>query len=520
MRISGLATGMDTESIIRDMMKAHRIPLDKITQKKQYLEWQLDDYRSINRNLKSQSDKLFDTVMKQGNYLQKAVTVSNTDAVNIRALNATSDFSGTLAVHQLAKQATLQGEGITKGDNTSTYTDEEIKTLKLSELDFATGEIDISIQVPGESSPKKLTFTADDTISKVLKRINEETGVSAFYDAHTGKIAMTAKKSGGSETDNIIQVNGDLAGHLKLNGNGAAVQKGQNAIFTFNGLQTERSSNTFQINGFEINLKQVTDPPVKNELGEDTYPTTNAITFSSAPNTDKIVDSVVQFVNDYNKMIEELNAKIREPKYRNFQPLSDEQKKEMKEKEIELWEEKAKSGTLRNDPTVSSMLSQLRTIMSSPVTIEEGPPEQKMMLSDIGISMSKSYTDNGKLTIDEDKLREAIATNPENIYKLIGRADNEATDTKDNSGIAVKYRKVLQSAESDIKKKAGSAGAVNDTFTLGRSLKDMNNQIERFEDRLKMTEDRYWRQFTAMERAIQRANAQSAQLMSSFGGGM
>ena len=46
MRISGLASGMDTESMIRDMMNAHRIPLDKITQKKQYVEWQLDDYRS------------------------------------------------------------------------------------------------------------------------------------------------------------------------------------------------------------------------------------------------------------------------------------------------------------------------------------------------------------------------------------------------------------------------------------------------------------------------------------------
>ena len=51
MRISGLASGMDTESMIRDLMNAHRIPLDKITQKKQYLEWQLDDYRTTNRQL-------------------------------------------------------------------------------------------------------------------------------------------------------------------------------------------------------------------------------------------------------------------------------------------------------------------------------------------------------------------------------------------------------------------------------------------------------------------------------------
>ena len=110
---------------------------------------------------------------------------------------------------------------------------------------------------------------------------------------------------------------------------------GKNAVFTFNGLETTRSSNTFTINGFEINLKQ---------------PTTAPVTFSSAPDTDKVVESVVKFVDDYNKLIEDLNSKIREPKYRDFQPLSDEQKKDMKEKEIELWEEKAKSGTLRNDP--------------------------------------------------------------------------------------------------------------------------------------------------------------------------
>ena len=70
-----------------------------------------------------------------------------------------------------------------------------------------------------------------------------------------------------------------------------------------------------------------------------------------------------------------------------------------------------------------------------------------------------------------------------------------------------------------ISAKAGTTGTVSDSFTLGRSLKSMDEQIKRFEDRLKMTEDRYWRQFTAMERAIQRSNMQSASLMNAFGGG-
>lgn len=375
------------------------------------------------------------------------------------------------------------------------------------------GEGKLIIKAPGNKTAE-IEITSEDTIGSVLQKINKQSGVTAFYDAHTGKIAMTAKDGGEGE----IEVEGNGAALLGLTTGNS--QKGQNAIFTFNGLQTERPSNTFQINGFEINLKQVTDPTVKiteNGVEKDSFPTTNAVTFSSAPNTDKIVDSVVQFVNDYNKMIEELNAKLREPKYRNFQPLSDEQKKEMKEKEIELWEEKAKSGTLRNDSTISSMLSQMRTIMSSSVQVGE-TENDKMSLRDLGITASTSYTENGKLLIDEDKLREAIAADPDSVYKLIGRSVDD-NDQKKN-GIAVQYRKVLLDAQKDIRSKAGRAGDTNDAFSLGRTLKDMNTQIDRFQDRLKMTEDRYWRQFTAMERAIQRANAQSAQLMSSFGGGM
>src|SRR6476659_6109271 len=104
MRISGLATGMDTESIIRDMMKAHRIPMEKITQKKQYMEWQLEDYRSTNRNLRDLAYKVSDTMGRQSTFLQKSVNVSNPDAVGIKGLSATSEFAGSISVERLATQ--------------------------------------------------------------------------------------------------------------------------------------------------------------------------------------------------------------------------------------------------------------------------------------------------------------------------------------------------------------------------------------------------------------------------------
>jgi len=262
-----------------------------------------------------------------------------------------------------------------------------------------------------------------------------------------------------------------------------------------------------------VNLKQVTSPIDENgaKIGEG-----KTVTFNSSPDTDKIFDSIVKYVDDYNKLIEDLNKQIREPKYRSFQPLSAEQKKDMKEKEIELWEEKAMSGMLRNDSDISRMLTKLRTVLTGSI----GPEGNKMGLKDIGITTSKNYLDHGKLVIDEKKLKEMIAENPSKIHEMFSKEVKKDADGKviDGGGLAQQMRTIIDGTQKSISERAGKTGAVNDTFSLGRTLNDMNKQIERFEERLKMTENRLWKQFTAMETAIQRANAQSASLMNAFGG--
>ena len=183
----------------------------------------------------------------------------------------------------------------------------------------------------------------------------------------------------------------------------------------------------------------------------------------------------------------------------------------MKEKEIELWEEKAMSGTLKNDPIISSMLSQMRTALMGSIG---GDGEQT--LKAIGITPSTNYMDNGKLVIDEAVLRAAIADDPDKVHQLFSKGAD--ADVVGDQGFARRLRGIVQATESKITERAGKASSTNDNFTIGRSLIDMDKQITRFEDRLKMTEDRLWRQFTAMEVAIQKANAQSASLMNAFGG--
>ena len=77
MRIGGLASGMDIDQLVGDLMKAERMPLDKLTQKKQYLEWQRDDYREMNKSLLELDTLIFDGVFKQGSYAKKTVSVSS-----------------------------------------------------------------------------------------------------------------------------------------------------------------------------------------------------------------------------------------------------------------------------------------------------------------------------------------------------------------------------------------------------------------------------------------------------------
>ena len=80
MRIGGLASGMDIDSIVADLMKAERMPLDKLKQKKQVLEWQRDDYRSMNTLLLDFRSEL--TQMKLSSKYRARTTTSTDETKN------------------------------------------------------------------------------------------------------------------------------------------------------------------------------------------------------------------------------------------------------------------------------------------------------------------------------------------------------------------------------------------------------------------------------------------------------
>lgn len=499
MRIGGLASGMDIDSIVGDLMKAERMPLDKLMQKKQTLEWQRDDYREMNKLLNDLDTLIFDGINRQRTFLQKTVTSSDESAVSARAVNVSGNFSANINVTQLASAATW----VSASDDLDEKIGADFKASENNELKFRVTTPD------GKEKDVTISIAEGDSLTEIVRKLNHsDLGVNVFLDDNDEndvKIVMSMNETGaGAEIKLADDDQGKTIEFMETLGfqvnNGVLTKQseGQNAIFEINGYKTERTSNIFAINGMEYTLKNITDRPV---------------TISTSTDTDAILDSIVKFVDEYNKAIETINGKLTEERFRDYKPLTEVQKEEMTEKQIELWEEKAKSGMLRSDSILSSGLAGMRMDLYSPVTLGDGTT---LHLSDIGITTSTNYRDNGKLIIDENKLRAAISEDPNKVYELFNAGSRDAAF--ENQGIAARLRNSIDRVTTAIEEKAGNALRTNQQFSLGRNLIDVDEQIARMEARLLQVENRYWRQFTAMEQAIQRANQQSMFLMEQFGG--
>ncbi|TRY39184.1 flagellar hook-associated protein 2 [Geobacillus sp. LEMMJ02] len=495
LRISGLASGMDIDQIVKDLMKAERMPLDKLQQKKQLLEWQRDDYRAMNTLLQGLDDYLFSNITLQSNMLKKTVSSSNEAAVTATAGSSAANVATTIQVDRVATSAVW-------------LSDEAARVDKASFSVAADTTLTINV-TNGDGSTKQATITVKQgtTLDGLIAQLNNnaDLGVSAFYDEKTGRISIMKKETGAQASLVLAdQTTADFFAQ-KLGFTGAAAGQdltgktaGQDAQVTLNGLTTTRSSNTFTINGVTYTVKG-----------------TGTATVSVSTDVDAMVNAIKGFVDKYNEVIAKINAELKEERYRDYPPLTDEQKEAMTEKQVELWEEKARSGMLRGDSILSSALSQMRMNLYTKV---EGAniPSGFSQLAQLGISTSSNYLDGGKLIIDETKLREKIKENPEAVYQLF----NQDSTNQAEKGIARRLRDTIKATIGKIEQKAGKTIWTNQQFAIGRDLIQINDQIDRFQDRLKQIEDRYYRQFTAMEEAIQRANQQSMYLMNAFGGGM
>ncbi|MEB2267538.1 flagellar hook-associated protein 2 [Priestia megaterium] len=596
-RVSGLASGMDIDQIVSDLMKAERMPIDKMKKQKQTLEWQRDDYRSMNLLLSEFNNLAFNMTL-QSSYSSKTLSSSDETKVKAAATSSAANASYTLSNVTMATAAqsistsidssmdptkslwsqrgsmdssvwtekTVEQAAITLSADTSTV---KLAKVAISAVNQNTGTLNsISVTTDGTSKEYKVTIgTKAETLSSDEVFINEDTGemtfgttltsgstieafsyqqnvlkfsittydsngkatgdntdgstpfefdgstslntlltqisnskvgISAFFDEGTNKVVMTRKDTGNlssadsADGSNMVFSGGFLTGFLQLAGDA----KGTDAKFTLNGLETTRKSNTFTTGGVTYTLQNNFTGDVRVNVSNDTQ---------------KVFDTIKDFVTKYNELIEKINGKITEERDRNYQPLTDEEREKLTDKQAEQWDDKAKSGLLKGDSILSSGLNQMRSNWYASVSGVSGGFSQ---LTDIGISTSANYSDRGKLVIEGDgtKLKEAIEKDPQSVMDLFMKSGS----TTSEKGIVRRLRDTITQTVSKVEQRAGRSTWTSEQFLLGRNLKSVNSQITSFESRLTQVEDRYYRQFTAMEKAIQNANAQSAQLSQYF----
>lgn len=496
MRINGFS-GMDIDSMVKSLMTAQRAPLDKLNQQKEVLQWTRDSYREMN-------SKFFDfrnnKLMKYGqssamNGFNAAVS-GNTDAVKAEATPSANKVPMNISVKSLATQASLGTQGVGYGITTKTTLADIQKKVDDTQSPDA-----YELHINGVD----FKFDKSLTISDVINKISSDTkaNATASFDEITGKLTILSKEYGDKQTITLSDDSTNPSTLLSLFGGGKPAVPGENASVVINNEPLSFESNTFTINGVQLTLlSTTTSDPVS--MADD-----KPATIKIQPDATKTLETIKSFINDYNDLINTLNTKVGEEKYRDFPPLSDDQKKEMTDNDIKLWEDKAKSGLLKNDSILSSAISSMRMTIS----------ENMGKLSDLGITTGQYY-EGGKLYLDESKLKQAIEKDPQGIMDLFQGPVSASSD-----GIFDKMSDIMNDAMGSLSDKAGTtkySGDLNSVYkeesVMGKQLKDYNKRILDLQNRLSDMEDRYYKQFSAMETAMNQYNSQSASLTSYLGG--
>ncbi|MDR9853365.1 flagellar filament capping protein FliD [Paenibacillus sp. VCA1] len=477
-RLTGFSGTLDTESLIQKLMKAERLPLDNVQKKKQFTLWKREDYQTMNTTLLSFRNTV-NNLRFEKNFEKVTATSSNTSVISITS-NGTNVGTSNVTVTQLAESATLIG-GVVSAKSSDTV------------------NVSGTVTIEGALGSTDVTFTSgQSTIDSIMKDINSKsalTGVTASFDQSSGRLFLTSTSTGAKSKVNVTGA--EFSSLFNLTGTSAS---GKDAEYTVNGTKITASSNNVTIGGAQVMLSGI-----------------GTASIGSKADRSSIIDDIKKFVEQYNSLIDTFYKAYTTKQNRNYEPLTDEQRDAMSESQIEKWEKTAREGTLYNDSILKDSLSNMRQALNMPLNVPKG---QISMLSEIGITVKSDWRENGKLEIDEAKLEAAINTNFDQVKQLfVMSSSGPEVAGKSNLGIADRLYNIVNDQMDAIKKKIGlgSIDALDDSV-MGKQLKELSEQEAKWKSKLQDIEDRYYKQFSAMEQAIQKLNSQQSSFASLLGG--
>ena len=344
---------------------------------------------------------------------------------------------------------------------------------------------------------------------------------TASYDELTGQIMVTDKT--GKMVDFELYEGQSSSAGTKIDRPEfeSSFTSGQDAVMDveINGKRFEdltRSSNSFDLDGLTVNVKGTFEAKAA-EDGKDYEP----ITFATSTDTDKIVDVIRQFVDDYNEMDTEIKNQYstlpaQKSNGAKYEPLTSEQEDQYSESELKAYYEKAKQGVLFGDTNLSGMYSKLLSAIAP-----GGTDGQTLREIGIGTSYSNGMT---TLSLDEDKLRAALESDPDKVKNAFtkskeGGSSSDGLMTRMQDTLNT-YVKTTGEPKGILIQRAGSNKAYTslNNNTLKTQIDNIDNQIERWQNKMASQIDRYTTQFSRLEQLIAEMNSQSSAMMGLMGG--
>ncbi len=395
-----------------------------------------------------------------------------------------------------------------------------------------------------------IKLSSDDTMKTVMDKINgSDANVTLSYSNATDSFTLASKLEG---TANGVTFDGYASELFKglniLDSSGVAVnrQEAKNFIGQINGETFIRQSNTFTHEGMTYTFNKTFNAT----LGPgDTITIDNpaeSAKIEVSKNTADIITGIKGFVEEYNKLVTHINDLLNGKRDRDYQPLTDDEKKAMTADEVKLYEEKTKIGLMANDSQLRKLLSDMRTSIYQKV---EGVG---LTMTDIGITTTANYKDGGLLVIDEDKLKKALENNYDGVVSLFTKSSDipmyeyttngngEMTSRLNNSaklaqrtaesGIAQRLNDILTGAAGTSTSGTKGylvqlAGMVNDRTQsdnpMTKKIEEYDKKIDKLLERWYRQENNYYAMFSRMETAMSKLQAQQnslAQIMAQGGG--
>lgn len=502
MRVTGLNSGLDTESIITALVEAKSEKKNKLVKAQTRLEWKQDAWKELNKKVYSFYTKTLSNMRMQGDYTKKITKSSNESAVSVITGSNAANGVQNLEVISQAKSGYLTGAELKKSGNKADYT----SSTKLSEIDGLNlnGGEKLTIKVGGKD--KEISLTGDMTINQLVSKLRDA-GVNANFDEKNQRFFISSKETGAANNFEITASDSTgspaastILTKLGLEGSDSNKINGSDAEIKLNGATFTSDSNTFEINGLTITVNQETS---------------EKITLNTTDDTDGIYDMIKNFFKEYNELIIEMDSLYNAESSKGYEPLTDEEKEALSEKEIEKWEEKIKNSILRKDSTLNTVSSAIKQIMLQGVKMSDG---SQLYLSEFGIGTLGYFNageneksayhidgdpDDSNVSNNDDKLRAAIASDPDKVTEFFSTLSKNLYD---------KLFDMMKTTEYS------SAFTLYDDKLMKEEYSSYTSKISKQEALIKAYEDRYYKKFAAMETALSKLQTKENALAGMFGG--